>query len=317
MSDIHHEGMYKNLLAQAKSVYRKSNERSYGTRARYFEAEKRFCGFLADNAHLQKLSNVTAKHIVAYVDYMLQSGKAPGTIQSDLSGIRYFHDRTGSKNKLPANAVLNIPKRHVGAFDRSWLVSEIKDAYDLAIKMGRYDVAAAILYAWKFGLRISEICTLRVEYLKSALRYGQLEIKGKGGQIRHIPLDDEQKAIMKRHLDDARKRNLADGDYLISRSEKNGVKNEIRSLENWLNHNRKKFINPSRIKMVKQGNKDKLECISWHGLRHTFATNYRAKMEALHPGMGDKLTSEVLGHHREEITMIYLPTKPAGRSKGK
>ena len=42
-------GLYKNLLAQVESIYRHSNELSFKTRARYFEATKRFCKFLADN----------------------------------------------------------------------------------------------------------------------------------------------------------------------------------------------------------------------------------------------------------------------------
>ena len=42
-------GLYKNLFAQVESIYRHSNELSFKTRARYFEATKRFCKFLADN----------------------------------------------------------------------------------------------------------------------------------------------------------------------------------------------------------------------------------------------------------------------------
>ena len=39
-------GLYKNLLAQVEAIYKHSNELSFKTRARYFEATKRFCKFL-------------------------------------------------------------------------------------------------------------------------------------------------------------------------------------------------------------------------------------------------------------------------------
>ena len=35
-------GVYKNLLAQVDAIYKHSNELSFKTRARYFEATKRF-----------------------------------------------------------------------------------------------------------------------------------------------------------------------------------------------------------------------------------------------------------------------------------
>ena len=38
-------GLYKNLLAQVEAIYKHSNELSFKTRARYFEATKRFCKF--------------------------------------------------------------------------------------------------------------------------------------------------------------------------------------------------------------------------------------------------------------------------------
>ncbi len=49
----------------------------------------------------------------------------------------------------------------------------------LATEQGRQDVVIAIGCAHEFGLRLEEICTLRIEYLMSALKTGQLVIKGK------------------------------------------------------------------------------------------------------------------------------------------
>ena len=111
-------GLYKNLFEQVTSIYKHCNELSYGTRKRHYEATKRFCGFLADNFRLQKFKNVEDRHFRAYVEYLIESGASPATIQSDLSGIRFFHRLSGNKNKLSENNCLDLPKRAVGVENR-------------------------------------------------------------------------------------------------------------------------------------------------------------------------------------------------------
>lgn len=102
----------------------------------------------------------------------------------------------------------------------------------LAIEQGWQDVVIAIDFAHEFGLRLEESCTLRVEYLISALKTGQLVIKGKGGQTRAIDLSAKQHSIIIKYLDYARCSGRYPRDYLISVSEKDGVKREKRSLQN-------------------------------------------------------------------------------------
>lgn len=170
---VQNSGVYKNLLAQIESIYKHSNELSFKTRARYFEATKRFCKFLADNFRLQNFKNVEDRHFKAYVEY-LKENNAAATIQSDLSGIRYFHRKSGSKNRLSPNSKLTLPKRATGKEDHSFLKTEIDSMRQLAITQGRQNVVIAIDFAGEFGLRLEEICTLRVEYLMSALKTGQL-----------------------------------------------------------------------------------------------------------------------------------------------
>ncbi|MBQ8637204.1 MAG: site-specific integrase, partial [Clostridia bacterium] len=196
-------GLYKNLLAQVESIYRHSNELSFKTRARYYEATKRFCKFLADNFRLQNFKNVEDRHFKAYVEH-LKENNAAATIQSDLSGIRYFHRKSGSKNRLSPNSKLALPKRATGVKDHSLLDKELVRIRQLATQTGRQDVVIAIDFAYEFGLRLEEICTLRVEYLMSALKTGQLVIKGKGGQTRAIDLSAKQRSIITDNLNYAR-----------------------------------------------------------------------------------------------------------------
>ena len=158
-------GLYKNLCEQVTSIYKHCNELSFGTRKRHYEATKRFCGFLADNFRLQKFKNVEDRHFRAYVEYLIESGASPATIQSDLSGIRFFHRLSGSKNKLSENNCLDLPKRAVGVENRAWLPEEKEKARAIAEEMGRTDVVIAIDFIDAFGLRIEEMCRTKLEYL--------------------------------------------------------------------------------------------------------------------------------------------------------
>lgn len=306
MSDSNNEGLYKNLVNQVESIYRHTNEKSHASRARYLEATKRFCRFLADNFRLQNFKNVDNRHFTAYVEY-LKEHNAAGTIQSDLSGIRFFHRHSGSKNTLVKNNQLNLPQRAVGKKDRAWLTEEISKAHDLAVAMGRQDVVTAIDFISAFGLRLEEMCTLRVEYLMSALKTGQLVIpRGKGGQRRALSLDESQRALIKKYLDYAKAAGRYPGDYLISSSEKHGVLNEKRSLQNWLSYHREKFVVKNRTELKEKGKKEKHDTISWHGLRHAYAQRKFEEAKKETPGKAKKVVSENLGHHRESVTDIYL-----------
>ena len=302
-------GVYKNLLAQVDAIYKHSNELSFKTRARYFEATKRFCKFLADNFRLQNFKNVKDRHFKAYVEH-LKENNAAATIQSDLSGIRYFHRKSGSKNRLSPNSKLALPKRATGVKDHSFIAKEIADMRQLATKQGRQDVVIAIDFTEKFGLRLEEVCTLRVEYLISALKTGQLVIKGKGGQTRAIDLNENQCGIITKYLDYARCSGRYPRDYLISGSEKGGVQREKRSLQNWMSYNRNRFMLENRADISEDGKKRRTETISWHGLRHTYAQRTYENELKERPRRARKIVSENLGHHRTEVTRIYLADKP-------
>ena len=300
------DGIYKNLVSQIDSILKHSNERSIKSRYRYYEATKRFCRFLADNYRLQKFKNVEDRHFRAYVKYLKENNEAT-TIQTDLSGIRYFHEKSGSKNKLSENVQLNLPKRAVGKEDRSWTSEEISKARVVAREMGRVDVEISLDLVSIFGLRIEELCRLKVEQLMHAEKYGQLIVQGKGKKTRPIPVNEEQIKIIKKYLDYAKVSGRAPGDYLISSSEKNGVLHEKRSLQNWMSFHRKKFVDENRADMKEEGKKPRRETISWHGLRHSYAQRRFEEVAKVSPEKAKKVVSHDLGHGRDTVTPIYLP----------
>lgn len=300
------DGIYKNLVSQIDSILKHSNERSIKSRYRYYEATKRFCRFLADNYRLQMFKNVEDRHFRAYVKYLKENNEAT-TIQTDLSGIRYFHEKSGSKNKLSENVQLNLPKRAVGKEDRSWTSEEIGKARVVAREMGSVDVEISLDLVPTFGLRIEELCRLKVEQLMHAEKYGQLIVQGKGKKTRPIPVNEEQMKIIKKYLDYAKVSGRAPGDYLISSSEKNGVLHEKRSLQNWMSFHRKKFVDENRADMKEEGKKPRHETISWHGLRHSYAQRRFEEVAKVSPEKAKKVVSHDLGHGRDTVTPIYLP----------
>ena len=300
------DGIYKNLVSQIDSILKHSNERSIKSRYRYYEATKRFCRFLADNYRLQKFKNVEDRHFRAYVKYLKEYNEAT-TIQTDLSGIRYFHEKSGSKNKLSENVQLNLPKRAVGKEDRSWTSEEIGKARVVAREMGRVDVEISLDLVPTFGLRIEELCRLKVEQLMHAEKYGQLIVQGKGKKTRPIPVNEEQMKIIKKYLDYAKVSGRAPGDYLISSSEKNGVLHEKRSVQHWMSFHRKKFVDENRADMKEEGKKPRHETISWHGLRHSYAQRRFEEVAKVSPEKAKKVVSHDLGHGRDTVTPIYLP----------
>lgn len=86
-------GIYNNLLKQYVKLFRHLKVGSFKTRERYGKAFKRFLVFATEEFRLQKLSNISDKHIYAYVGYMKNKGLSSATIKTDLAAIRLFHDQ--------------------------------------------------------------------------------------------------------------------------------------------------------------------------------------------------------------------------------
>ena len=107
-------------------------------------AMKRFYHFLADNYHLQKLSNISSKHLVAYVLWMQEKGLSASTIKTDLAAIRFFHDKiSNAKYTLPTNAELGVEleRRRFGVQDRTWSTVEFSRMLELAYRNLALNVA--------------------------------------------------------------------------------------------------------------------------------------------------------------------------------
>lgn len=292
---VTNKGAYCTLTAQLDKLARHNRQGSFRTKERYYEACKRFCVYLADEYRLQKLSNISGKHLVSYVLYLQENGKSASTIKTDLAAIRFFHDKIGdAKYTLPTNAELGVEleRRRFGGVDRTWSSIEFNKLLGKALAENRYDYILALYLARYAGLRIHECFRIDTATAEQALRENAITIKGKGGKVRTVPIEDERISMMLRKLLEQAERGhklLVPDDLPTDRA--------INRLQLFILKHREE-IQPE----------DTRHPLTFHGLRHTYAAEkYKELTER---GMGELdahfAVSRLLGHERADVTNIYL-----------
>ena len=296
---IEQRGIYETLVSQLDRIARHNRQGSYHTKRRYYEAEKRFCAYLADEYHLQKLSNVSGKHLVSYVIHMQDTGKSASTIKSDLAAIRFFHDKMDSKYLLPTNNELGIilERRRFGQDDRTWSTEEFNHMLGRALAEDRYDYILALYLARYAGLRIHECFRIDTAIAEDALRENAITIKGKGGKIRTVPINEQIAIAMKKQL-----ANTVRGHKLLVPDDM-PTDRAINRLQFFIMTNRETIQNPNQS-----------HPLTFHGLRHTYAAE--KYQELVNGGMSELdahfEVSRLLGHERADVTNIYLASVKGG-----
>ena len=182
---------YFTLFEQAEKLRRHNRQCSYKTRERYYQAFLRFLRFVAAVFHLEKLANLSGKHLIAYVQDMKERGLSPSTIKTELSAIRLWHDQIpNARYKLPANAELDLDRRAYGKEDRTWSYREFNLMIGECWKADRKDFEACIVIGRYAGLRIHEVMRIDTAIARAALQNGYITIKGKGGKVREVPINE-------------------------------------------------------------------------------------------------------------------------------
>ena len=153
--------LYENLLVQTEKPYRHCRQGSYKTRARYFEAYKRFLGFLGREYRQQKPNNISAKRFSACLERMQKKGLATATIKTDLTAIRFWQNQLpGSKYKLPSNDEFGLEQRQFGRVDKTWSQEEFQQFCLLCRSAKRENILACAVLARYAGLRLHEVLRL-------------------------------------------------------------------------------------------------------------------------------------------------------------
>ena len=203
------KGIYHTLVTQLDKLARHNRQGSFRTKDRYYEAVKRFCAYLAVHYHLQKLEDISGKHLVSYVFYLQEQGKSASTIKTDLSAIRFFHEKMSHpRYTLPDNEELGVAleRRRFGQQDRTWTNPEFGKLIGRAMAEEREDYILALYLARYAGLRIHECFRMDTAAAERALRENALTVKGKGGKIRIVPIEDDRITMMLQRLLDKTER---------------------------------------------------------------------------------------------------------------
>lgn len=283
---------YDNLLSQLNRLYRHTRLGSYKTRARYYEATQRFCRFLANRYHLQRLANIGPKHIHAYVMYLQDRGMSASTIKTDLAAIRFFHDLMDRpRYQLPSNQELILQRRTLKGVDRTWSEAEFQRMLAYALEADREDFVT-ILYLGRYeALRIHECFRIDTATASRALKENSITVKGKGGLVRSVPLHPILIPRLQYHLERmprGKKLFVADGVE---------THQAIKELQAFIYIHRPYAQDP-----------DSTRPMTFHGLRHSCAAQwYQEYIQAgRSPHEARLLVSQLLGHGRDDVTRIYL-----------
>lgn len=297
---VKNQNKYKDLITQVNKIANHCRQGSFQTKARYYQGMERFVRHLADQ-NLSKIRNIHDRHIVTYIREMQAQGLSASTIKTDLAAIRFFHDQIANarniisdNTKLQQKYDIHLEKRHFGGVDRSWSEREFVKMCEKAVEAGQPEIRNVMELCRFQGLRIHEVTRLDRATAEKALRSGVLHVKGKGGLERNVPLRPEGRSA------------LVEAMQRVNRGEKlfvpEGTKTHevIKSCQNFITVNRDDIQSANREVNL-----------HIHGLRHTYAKEeYQVRInQGIPKEQAKKEISELLGHHRAEITNIYLGGK--------
>ena len=219
---------------------------------------------------------------------MQKRGLSASTIKTELAAIRFFHDNMPyTRNNLPKNCMLNLERRQFGGIDRTWTMGEFNSMVGVAMQNNHNDYAAIFTLARYAGLRLEECFRINTNDAQKAIDTGKLFVKGKGGLTRFVPINESIRIVLEKTLTLTPK-----GQKLfVTPDDKTHL--AMKRLQCFISYHRKAFTE----------NK-----ITFHGLRHTYA--HEKYDEYIAKGFSEyharKKVSKLLGHHRDEVTKIYL-----------
>ena len=231
-----------------------------------------------------KLKDVSVQNLLYYIIKRKEDGCSELTIAKDISGLRAFGDyleRKGMWSENPAmeldkpKAARNLPK--VLSIEQ---IDSLLDSIDKTSLSGKRDDALFEL-VYSCGLRISEVCTLKLANLHLEERL--ILVHGKGDKERLVPFGDRAYEKLLIYLQEVRPE-LVKGRIVA---------------EVFVNYRGEAISRKGVWKRFKE-----LEALSGveakvHTLRHSFATHL------LQGGADLRSVQELLGHSDLSTTTIY------------
>ncbi len=226
------------------------------------------------------IEEVTHKEIVKYIDYLMDKGLKPKTINCHLDSIRGFYEYLCDEEEVPiANPVkrgyalkLSRPlPRHLRDEEVDELLSVIEDFRDRAVFM----------LMLRSGLRVEEVANLILSSI-DLRRRRIFVINGKGSKDRVVYISEDSYNALKQYLK-VRPSSRVKKVFLVEKGRYRGKGISVRGIQKRMEH----YARKAGLK------------VSCHHLRHTMATqllNADAKLVTI---------QDLLGHTRIKTTERY------------
>lgn len=268
---------YKQYLAFEKGL-------SANTLDAYMRDVEKLLSYLSDEG--KGLAEATLDDLEQFAASLIDIGIIPRSQARILSGIRSFYHFMVLDRIIEADPtqLLESPKipDHLPEVLSVEEIDKIIDSIDVSSREGQRN-RAIIETLYSCGLRVSELCTLRLSDLY--LKEGFIRVEGKGSKQRLVPISSTAIDEIELYMHDRNQIDIKPGyeDYLfISRFKKNLSRIMVFHLV-------KELAEKAGIRKV----------ISPHTFRHSFATHL------LENGANLRVIQAMLGHEDIGTTEIY------------
>lgn len=299
---------------QFEKIIRVTNRGSIKTRYRYAAAGERFIKWVVPAFHMQKLANLSDKHLLAYAEYLKEKQDSDKYIKTELSALRFIHAITpntrhvlGEAEKVNKEAGMGSTANEKAVeVDRAWTRRELDEMSQIAIDIGRPEFARMMNSTYNTGMRIDEAASLHRSEVERALRVDILHLTNtKGGRPRDIPLLFEARSVLSAAIV-----NVPRGGYVFC-----PVGIQVHEFKDDV----EKFIDKYRVDIQDMdrtmtavncgGSIGVRSALAYHGLRYSFGQKLYAVLRGR--GLSDREARKeltiILGHSRIEITYVYVP----------
>ena len=257
---------------------------SQNTLESYKNDLNKFRNFLEKN----NKSVLKADHflILSFLSFLLDKGFSSKTVSRNISSLKSFFKYLISVEHIKINPMLNIDAPKSGLFLPTTLtVEETQQILDAPNELRPIEMRdKAMLYTlYATGMRISELISLNMHNVD--LTRGSVQVIGKGGKERLIPLTNDAITMIKKYLTNAR-------DKLSKGKDHNNIfvsthGKQISRHSFW--HRIKAYLKKVDVKKE----------VHPHTLRHAFATHM------LNNGADLRSVQLLLGHSDLATTQIY------------
>ncbi|MEK7950558.1 tyrosine recombinase [Luteolibacter soli] len=241
-------------------------------------------------AHLRKrslpLADVGTDELAAFLAERKAAGLAASSLRIATVHLKVFFRWLVSRGKLPMDPAEPLlsprPEKSLPETLHSADIRKLLESIDPTQTLGRRDLAILELF-YSSGLRLSEICSARLEFLDSVEHF--IRVTGKGSKTRLVPVGQRAEEALE--------------DYL--RNERPTLVKKRTGSEIFLSV-RGSRLSPDRVRQVVKERAAMAgidQNVYPHLLRHSFATHL------LEGGADLRVIQELLGHADIATTQIY------------